>query len=481
MLQSLVRETVAEIAAILLAAPAGPEFPDPTALRLSAWHSRDDLSYRRVSDNLSRAVLSSREAILARDVSDHTQLAVFDSLGEIRARSVVCTPIHLGERVLGLIHLYATNPDNALDKQDLEFTLAIAGQLAFALDSQLERESLKSKVDQVRTVNRSLRKQLETDQQLIGESQAMCELRNRIGLIAETDASVLIRGESGCGKELIARMIHSSSPRRECSFVCLNCAALNESLLESELFGHEAGAFTGANKRRIGKFEHADGGTLFLDEIETMPQFLQIKILRSLQEKVIERLGSNNLHKVDLQVIAASKVELRDNPDFRQDLFYRLNISELQIPALRERVEDIPLLFDRYLKLAVQQQAGNMRQLSADELRALMSYQWPGNVRELKNVALRYAVDTENSLMELLRPTSLSTAIGSEGDEQLGSCEVSPLAVKVASFEEQVIRMSLDKHCGNIKQTLLELDLPRRTLNQKMIRYGINRADYRND
>ncbi|MCJ8299824.1 MAG: sigma 54-interacting transcriptional regulator, partial [Pseudomonadales bacterium] len=206
-----------------------------------------------------------------------------------------------------------------------------------------------------------------------------------------------------------------------------------------------------------------------------------IKILRSLQEKVIERLGSNNLHKVDLQVIAASKVELRDNPDFRQDLFYRLSISELQIPALRERVEDIPLLFDHYLKLAVQQQAVSMRQLSADELRALMSYQWPGNVRELKNVALRYAVDTENSLMELLRPTSLSTAIGSEGDEQLGNCEVSPLAAKVASFEEQVIRMSLDKHCGNIKQTLLELDLPRRTLNQKMIRYGINRADYRND
>ena len=316
---------------------------------------------------------------------------------------------------------------------------------------------------------------------LLGVSSAMQRLRHQILKLSALDTNIIIYGETGTGKELVAQCLHDYSRRHKRHFVPINCGAIPESLIESELFGHEAGAFTGANKRRIGKFEHADGGTLFLDEIETMPQFLQIKILRSLQEKVIERLGSNNLHKVDLQVIAASKVELRDNPDFRQDLFYRLSISELQIPALRERVEDIPLLFDHYLKLAVKQQAVSMRQLSADELRALMSYQWPGNVRELKNVALRYAVDTENSLMELLRPTSLSTAIGSEGDEQLENCEVSPLAVKVASFEEQVIRMSLDKHCGNIKQTLLELDLPRRTLNQKMIRYGINRADYRND
>ena len=185
----------------------------------------------------------------------------------MRALSVICAPIHCDDEVRGLIHLYSTNPDNALDRNDLEYTLAVARQFALALDHLKERDSLKTGLDQARNENKSLRQHISVDVKLIGDSPPMQELRDKIELIAETDASVLIRGESGCGKELIARSLHLRSPRREGPFVCLNCAALNESLLESELFGHEKGAFTGASERKIWRFEQADQGTLFLDEV----------------------------------------------------------------------------------------------------------------------------------------------------------------------------------------------------------------------
>ncbi|MCA9059254.1 MAG: sigma 54-interacting transcriptional regulator, partial [Planctomycetaceae bacterium] len=240
-LESLARETVANIGALLLVRPGLEGPPAPSDLQVVAYHSRQDLPYRRVSDNLSRIVLSRREAVLATHINEDRQLSVFDSLGEMKAISVICAPIRSGEDVDGLIHLYATNPDNPLDRHDLEFTLAVANQLSVALRQLRERDSLQTGLEQARSENRSLREQLSQDQSLIGETAEMLELKERLQLIAETDASVLIRGESGCGKELIARRIHNLSPRHDSAFVCVNCAALNESLLESELFGHEKG------------------------------------------------------------------------------------------------------------------------------------------------------------------------------------------------------------------------------------------------
>ncbi len=259
-LLSLARETVANICAILLVPAELTGQPAPADLQVVAYHSVKDLPYRRVSDNLSRIVLSRREAILASDVNDHSQLSVFDSLGEMKAISVICAPIHHKDRVYGLIHLYSTNPDNPLDKNDLDFTLAVAHQLGVAIHQLLDLDSLQSGLTLARNENRSLREQLSHEQQLIGDTPQMRDLRDKIQLIAETDANVLIRGESGCGKELIARSIHLSSPRRDAPFVCVNCAALNENLLESELFGHEKGAFTGATDRKIGRFEQAIKG-----------------------------------------------------------------------------------------------------------------------------------------------------------------------------------------------------------------------------
>jgi two-component system C4-dicarboxylate transport response regulator DctD len=294
--------------------------------------------------------------------------------------------------------------------------------------------------------------------------------------LAGLDTNVIVYGETGTGKELIAQCLHQQSQRNLHHFVPINCGAIPESLMESELFGHEAGAFTSAAKRRIGKFEYADKGTLFLDEIESMPPPLQVRMLRALQEGVVERLGSNELIPVDVRIIAASKVDLRLEEAFREDLFYRLNVSQLYIPPLRERMEDVPLLFSHYVRLATTKNEAEAkpRAVSDHDLLALASHHWPGNVRELKNVAIRFAVDTETSVASILsgaEPTPIAT-------QKRSMQSILPLSVQVAEFESGVIRTSLKRHQGNIKAVMDELDLPRRTLNQKMVRYGLNRGDF---
>lgn len=311
------------------------------------------------------------------------------------------------------------------------------------------------------------------DTKIIGISPVIQRLKRELLKLAEQDTNVIVYGETGTGKELVAQCLHEYSHRKTHNFVPINCGAIPEALIESELFGHEAGAFTSAAKKRIGKFEYSDKGTLFLDEIESMPQNLQIKLLRAFQEGVIERLGSNASISVDLRVIAAAKVDLREDDNFREDLFYRLNISQLHIPPLRERLEDVPLLFNHYLKIMAVDHDKRQRALSPNDLSTLTSYHWPGNVRELKNFAIRYSLDSDLSVADIL--------LSAEG---MSVSEVRPfrhvsLAIQVANFEAQVIRESLSQYQGSIKDTMQQLDLPRRTLNQKMIRYGISRTDFK--
>ncbi|HCG8588383.1 TPA: sigma-54-dependent Fis family transcriptional regulator [Vibrio parahaemolyticus] len=301
---------------------------------------------------------------------------------------------------------------------------------------------------------------------LIGRSRVMQQLREQVAKLARIDTNVIIYGETGCGKELVATSLHKESQRKSHRFVPINCGAIPENLFESELFGHEPGAFTGASKRRIGKLEYADKGTLFFDEIESMPLSMQVKVLRSLQEHTVERVGGNQQINVDLRVIAAAKEDLHDHEEFRQDLYYRLNVAQIYLPPLREREEDALILFEHFAL----QTNSDSRPLSDADRNAVLSYAWPGNVRELRNVAMRFALDDTVSVMEILssRPSSTTE------ETQAGV----PLMIQLHNFERKVLHDSLVRHQGRINEVMQELDLPRRTLNQKMQKFGLNRSDY---
>ncbi|MBS1182998.1 MAG: dctD [Proteobacteria bacterium] len=296
---------------------------------------------------------------------------------------------------------------------------------------------------------------------VIGRSAAIVKLRRVIADIAGTSASVLISGDTGTGKELIARCLHDESPRRKGHFVAINCGGLPEHLVESELFGHEAGAFTGAAKRRIGKIEYASGGTLFLDEVETMPVSVQIKLLRVLQERTLERLGSNTPVAVDCRIVAAAKGDLGKmaaDGRFRADLYYRLAVASLMLPALRDRREDIPLLFAHFTEQASVVHGRPASALDDVRLRTLMAYDWPGNVRELRNVADRCVLGIETGFP----PFAEAAAI-----------EPLSLTEAVVAFERAMIIDALGRSGGSLGRTASALRIPKSTLYDKMTRLGI--------
>lgn len=306
---------------------------------------------------------------------------------------------------------------------------------------------------------RALRAQLKSkgplDARIIGMSHSIEHVRRMVSELADTNASLLIFGETGTGKELVARCLHDASARRDGNFVAINCGGLPETLVESELFGHEAGAFTGANKRRIGKIEYANGGTLFLDEIESMPISVQVKLLRVLQERTLERLGGNAPIPVDCRIVAATKEDLLAMADagrFRADLYYRLSVATVLLPPLRGRREDIPLLFEHFLLQASANHGRPAPELGPAKMRQLMSYPWPGNVRELRNVADRCVLGIEAGFP----PFSDGTA--------------APLALPqaVEAFERSLIVDALRRHGGNLTQASQALQVPKTTLHDKM-------------
>ncbi len=326
--------------------------------------------------------------------------------------------------------------------------------------------------------NRQLRRRLDEatdiERRLIGHSPAMRRLRQEVTDIADTPASVLITGETGTGKEVVARCLHDLSARAKGHFVAVNCAAIPENVFESELFGHEAGAFTGAQKRRIGKLEHASGGTLFLDEIASMPLLMQVKLLRALQEREIVRVGANDPVPVDIRLVSASNVDLSEavaSGAFRNDLYYRLNVVELHLPRLAEREDDLPLLFEYFAAEAGRLYQRPVPPLDADGLAALCAHAWPGNVRELKNVAERYVLSSM-PLAERL-PSMLGQASDATADSNGRT-----LADLTNDFERRVLERSLRRHGGNIQAVMDELGLPRRTLNQKMANHALERRDF---
>src|SRR6478609_5722835 len=305
---------------------------------------------------------------------------------------------------------------------------------------------------------------------LIGRSTQMQQVRRTVLALADTSADVLIYGETGTGKELVARCLHDHSERRRQHFVPLNCGGLPEALAESELFGHEAGAFTSANRVRVGKFEYANGGTLFLDEIESMPMAVQIKLLRALQERSIERIGSNRAIPFDCRVVAASKDDLKDMSDrqkFRADLYYRLGVAFIELPPLRERREDIPLLFEHFTLLAASRFERPAPVVSSDQLADLMAYAWPGNVRELRNVADRFVLGLLGDRLTQVR--------GPIRNNELPQ----GLPQQVEQFERAIVVEELRRHGGDQSATATALGIARQTLHDKLRKFAIAADEFK--
>lgn len=320
---------------------------------------------------------------------------------------------------------------------------------------------------------------------IIGSNPRIQEIFNVVRTVADTDATVLIQGESGTGKELIARAIHYNSRRKNKPFVVVSCSALPETLLESELFGHEKGAFTGAVRQRIGRFELADGGTVFLDEIGEMTPAVQLKLLRVLQERELERVGGNETVKVDVRIIAATNKDIHraiQERQFREDLFYRLNVVPIKLPPLRERMDDIPILAGHFVKKYCEKNGRQPMDLSAQALAALMRYPFPGNVRELENIIER-AVIMETG--KTIRRIELTAA----GSASLNAFSLPPLsdiepfrkmkADCIERFEREYITRLLKMYGGSITKSAKHAGMNIKNFHEKMARYGIKKEDFK--
>ncbi len=395
--------------AILLTEGAGQEFNCMYARTREAGQPQ----LVRVSRTIVRQVMKENVALLGVDVATSGVLRDVESLAASEVRSLLCVPLSVFERMIGCIYLDSTNAANRFNEDHLQLTAAVAGVSAVALDNARRLQWLEQE-------NQRLMTEIRQEQSLVGESPRMKEIFQFVARVAPSDSTVLIEGESGTGKELAARALHRNSHRAGKAFVAINCAAIPETLLESELFGHERGAFTGASVQKKGRLEVADGGVVFLDEIGELAPTLQVKLLRVLQEREIERVGGTHPIKIDVRLIAATNRDLNEavrKAEFRQDLYYRLNVVRLTMPPLRDRREDIPMLTRHFVQKHAKRCKLKSRPVSREAMAALVNYDWPGNVRELENAIERALVmgssdmllleDLPESLMEQTPPAEM--------------------------------------------------------------------------
>lgn len=385
-------------------------------------------------------------------------------------------PVTASGHTLAVLHMNDRRAE-FFSGQDLEFLTEVASQVAIAMENALQYQQLSQSHERLAEENLYLSNEIQADQveQILGSSFAIRQILEHVATVAQTDSTVLIQGETGTGKELVARAIHNRSPRHNHVFIKVNCAAIPAGLLESELFGHEKGAFTGANERKIGRFEVANGGTLFLDEVGDIPLELQPKLLRVLQEQEFERLGSTRSMRVDVRLIAASNRTLEsmmlDNL-FRPDLFYRLNVFPISLPPLRERPEDIPMLVRHFVRKYAQKMNRKIEEIPASVMEALMQYHWPGNIRELQNLIQRAVILSAGKVLnspfaELTRtkPFLIETKVRRPHETLL-------------DIERNHIRRVLQETSwvlGGSEGAASRLGIPRTTLLYRMRRLGIPR------
>jgi Nif-specific regulatory protein len=370
--------------AILLADREGQEFSSMFARMRQAGQTQ----LVTVSRTVARQVLEQGIAILGSDVAGSDELREVESLAASQVRSLLCVPLTVFQRVIGCIYLDSDSLSDRLHEQHLQLVTAIAGISAVALENARHLHWLEQE-------NERLTVEITRERSLVGEGARMKEVYQFLKRVAPTDSTVLIEGESGTGKELAARALHRNSPRTGKPFVAINCAAIPETLLESDLFGHERGAFTGAASLKKGRLEVADGGVVFLDEVGELAPALQVKLLRVLQEREFERVGGTHPIKVDIRLIAATNCNLEQavrDGSFRQDLYYRLAVLKITMPTLRDRPEDIPMLVRHFVQKYAKRCKVKPRPVSRDALACLVNYDWPGNVRELENAIERALV-----------------------------------------------------------------------------------------
>ncbi|MCL2118043.1 MAG: sigma 54-interacting transcriptional regulator [Planctomycetaceae bacterium] len=472
-------------------------------LRLVAHAEPDEREYLHIPEKLAKTVIEHREAILINDPKsrERNSTAETSTISAFPSNTLVA-PVRFQEHILGLLHLYNESPDRFFVSEDLEYTLAVADTLGAALLHLTRERELIAHLDDAKQENIILRELLNKDTEIIGVSPAMRRVGELVGRASDGKATLLIRGESGTGKELIARAAHFAGSRKSKPFVCLNCAAISESLLASELFGHEKGAFTGATERKIGKFEAANYGTLFLDEIGEMKLDLQAKLLRVLEGYPFERVGGNTPISVDVRVVAATNRDLEREVSegrFRHDLFFRLRVLEIVVPPLRKRREDIPVLARHFLERLRNETGRKIDGFSQRAMRLLNEYRWPGNVRELKNVIERAILMGVDSVIQ--ESDIALSSLRTTGDTNVSSLVAVPSVAGLDAFapdsfhampeseedtskytpmtleqwEKQHIEATLQFCQWNKSNAARVLEIERTTLDRKIKRYGLDK------
>jgi Nif-specific regulatory protein len=375
---------------------------------------------------------------------------------------------------VGAIYLSSEPSSDEKSPDDLEFVIAVCDAIGQVYTNLEARETLSTRLATAASENKLLKERLGEKTRMVGDSPALATITSQVERVASTKATVLVRGESGAGKELVAQAIHDASDRKSGPFVCLNCAALSETLLESELFGHEKGAFTGATDKKAGKFELADNGTLFLDEIGEMSPTIQAKFLRVLEGHAFERVGGSTRLKVDVRVVAATNRHLEDavaSGGFRRDLYFRLRVVEIAVPPLRKRQEDIELLANHFVDVFSRETGRKIEGFSSAAIGAMQEYHWPGNIRELRNCIERAVVLSSSSIIDV--PDLALSTLASPGDTgRIESVDHKFTPETLATIEKRHILATLECTGGNKTKAAKLLGIERSTLDRKFARWG---------
>jgi Nif-specific regulatory protein len=416
---------------------------------------------------VAAAVIAADEALLASASPDATQ-SPDDPTGTISA------PIRVRGAAVGVLHLEVLTHDQECTPEDLEFVMSVCDALGVAIDNVSARQALSSKLATTADENERLRRRLGEDTPMVVASPALQAIVGQLQRVAATKATVLIRGESGVGKELVAKAIHDASDRRGGPFICMNCAALSETLLESELFGHEKGAFTGATERKIGKFESAHKGTLMLDEIGEMSPNIQAKFLRVLEGHPFERVGGSSRVQVDVRVLAATNRNLEDAVaagEFRRDLYFRLKVVEIHVPPLRRRPEDVEAIARHFLERFAAETGRRLKGFSPDTLEAMRAYHWPGNIRELRNCVERAVVLAQDEWIGV-QDMALSqlAAPGETGRQPAARGAFVPATID--EVEHRHVMATLEAVGGNKTKAAAMLGIERSTLDRKLAKWA---------